>query len=138
MNLNWESFDSANRYYNLFIEENLRKISNEDSVASGQSLKYLGSSTLNEFRVCIKLNANVVLYESNMVEIKPKYSFDIYVQGIDNNLDNLISNGFSADSMIFASCGSAKKLTVPLSKFNIREETVLDFIDEIIFDMESF
>ncbi len=90
---------------------------------------YIGSTKFEEFRLCFKVNKDIISYneqETNEDKNNSKYAFNVFIQEFDEHLECLVS-GFKSASM-----------SIPLMNFNLNNEENLEFIGEIIYDFEFF
>lgn len=130
--LNWNKESFETKYYNLFIKKSLNQITrNEEIVILPKScFKYIGSSCSEEFRLCSKLNENIYL-DSN--QKTAKFFATVYVQSIKENLNGCFLNENELETN-----GSVQRVDLELAHLNIKDDLNLDFIDEIIYDLEIF
>ena len=122
--LKWDTVKSS-KYFNLFIDE---KLSIEPNGVLSE-VKYLGSTKKNEFRVCFSLNNETVYFEpSSYGKMDQASSFNVYIQPIDYEMHALTSrlNEFE------------HKCKFTPTTLRIRNKENLQFIDEIVYDLEHF
>ena len=137
--LTWAGFEEATtKYFNLFISENLSLAEPDlnESLTQTQQYRYIGSTTLPTYRLCLQMNANMV-YEHTKPANGNQFSFDVYVQVVDSNLDNLVCSGFSANTSVLMG-KSILKINIPLDKFHVADAANLSYIQQIVYDLENF
>ena len=132
--LSWDRFSPLTKYYSIFIGEKLAvdsksKGDEESSEGNSEKMRYIGSTKLEQFRLCVKMNRNNISYdeqETKEDEQTSKYTFKVCIQELDEHFACLVS-GFKSAS-----------LSVPLLNFNVSNEDNLEFIGEIVYDFECF
>jgi len=101
----------------------------EKGEGNSNLMSYIGSTKLEDFRLCVKMNSNNISFDeqqTNEDENMSKYTFKVTIQEFDEHFVSLVS-GFKSAS-----------LAVPLLNFNVRNDDNLEYIGEIVYDFEFF
>ncbi len=129
----WDRFSPLAKYYNIFIGNDLSLASKGEKEEKGEGnsnlMSYIGSTKLEDFRLCVKMNSNNISFDeqqTNEDENMSKYTFKVTIQEFDEHFVSLVS-GFKSAS-----------LAVPLLNFNVRNDDNLEYIGEIVYDFEFF
>jgi mannosyl-glycoprotein endo-beta-N-acetylglucosaminidase len=139
IDLNW-SFTLDNfKYCNVFVNGVRNQNRAGKSQESANSLRYVGSTKSNSFKICLKLNEKYQL-DSSTFSNKETLLFDLYIHFIDKYLNNL------KDAEKFFLLGeNSTNLTSSISKICIKVpgvkascDKVEQFINDLIYDFESF
>jgi mannosyl-glycoprotein endo-beta-N-acetylglucosaminidase len=127
----FDEFDKNSlKYFNVFMTNN--KLSDQIIIDSQElNLNYLGSTKIDEFFVCLKLNSNYFNDQTNSCYNK-SLAFDILVQFVDQN-QNIIRN-FS-NSITYT---RKIRIEYPTIKIKDNESRDLTFVEKIISDFEFF
>ena len=128
IDLQWQKCNEITKYYNIYMGENV------ENDSTTQNIRLIGSSKIPKYSTCIKINEN---FELNPVSFSNQLSLKInmYIQAIDECLDNVISAGpFNSLDNSFI------KISLPLNGINARNDDfkTVNFFDEIIYDFEAF
>jgi hypothetical protein len=121
IDLQWQKFDENIKYYNIFIDE---LVENDTT----DSIRLIGSSKIEKYSVCLKINENFELNPANLSD-QSKLNFKIYIQAIDKNLSNIVNKDFD---------NSVVKITLKLNGIHAKNMELKNFFDEIIYDIEFF
>jgi hypothetical protein len=125
IDLQWQKFDENIKYYNIFIDE----IIENDTT---QNIRLIGSSKIEKYSICLKINENFELNPANLSD-QSKLNFSIYIQAIDKNLSNIINKDFFA-----ILDNSVVKIALKLNGIHAKNKELKNFFDEIIYDIEFF
>ena len=126
VDLNWRSNRNDTKFYLIFIDENQNKL-NAD-VKHEFKFRILGTTKVERFFTCLKLNKNFKID----LGAKQGLSFNIFIKPIDFYLSNISNHDIEMDETF---------IKVEILAKAVRQhsnEAELGFIDDVIYDYESF